>query len=98
MLLDGDGFVTRTAASGNAGLRLASEFQPDVILLDISLPDMSGHDVARQLRANQGGSSLLLIALTGWRQEQYRQAALDAGFDHYLLKPVDYEHMLALLK
>lgn len=97
VLLEGDGYETRTAASGSAALLHASEFQADVVLLDISLPDMSGHEVARQLRANPPRSNLLLIALTGWSQEQDRQTALDAGFDHYLLKPVHYDRLLALL-
>lgn len=98
MLLESDGFETRTAATGGAALRLASEFKADVLVLDISLPDMSGLDLARQLRTGPRGSELLLVALTGWSQEQDRQAALDAGFDHYLLKPVDYGRLLALLK
>jgi len=79
-------------------LRVASEFRADVVLLDIGLPDMSGHEVARQLRADPLTRDVLLIALTGWSQEQERQTASDAGFDHYLLKPVNYERLLALLK
>ena len=98
VLLEGDGYETRTAASGSAALLLASEFQADVLLLDISLPDMSGHEVARRLRADPLKGHLLLIALTGWSQEQDRQTASDAGFDHYLLKPVNYDDLLALLK
>ncbi|MCC8397683.1 response regulator [Paraburkholderia sp. MMS20-SJTR3] len=98
VLLQGDGYETRTAVSGQDALNLASEFLPDAFLLDISLPDISGNDLARKLRTGPRGSGLLLIALTGWSQEQDRQTALDAGFDHYLLKPVDYERMLALLR
>lgn len=98
VLLEGDGYETRTAASGSAALLLASEFQADVVLLDISLPDMSGHEVARRLRADPLRSNMLLIALTGWSQEQDRQTASEAGFDHYLLKPVHYDRLLELLK
>jgi CheY-like chemotaxis protein len=98
VLLEGDGYETRTAASGSAALLLASEFQADVVLLDISLPDISGHEVAQRLRADPLRGKLLLIALTGWSQEQDRQTALHAGFDHYLLKPVHYDRLLELLK
>lgn len=58
----------------------------------------SGHEVAQRLRADPLASNLMLIALTGWHQEQDRQTASDAGFDHYLPEPIDYERLLTLLK
>jgi PAS domain S-box-containing protein len=97
MLLETDGHVTATVSSGQAALRSASDFAADVLLIDIGLPDISGYEVARKLRLASPSETLLLIALTGWSQEADRQAAFDAGFDHHLAKPVDYDRLLALL-
>jgi CheY-like chemotaxis protein len=68
-----------------------------VVLLDIGLPGLDGHEVARRLRANPGGRGALLIALTGLGQEADRQRALAAGFDHHLAKPVDPEELRGLI-
>nr|WP_284503502.1 MULTISPECIES: response regulator [unclassified Caballeronia] len=67
------------------------------MLIDIGLPDISGFEVARKLRLESPSETLLLIALTGWSQEADRQAAFDAGFNHHLAEPVDYDRLLALL-
>lgn len=98
LLLESDGYETRAASTGGAALLLASEFKADAVLLDVTLPDISGHEVARRLRGDPLISNVLLIALTGWSRKQDEQLALEAGFDHYLLKPVDYDRLLALLK
>ncbi|WP_159838565.1 hybrid sensor histidine kinase/response regulator [Burkholderia sp. 8Y] len=98
MLLEADDYETHTAADGHAALRLAFEFQADVLLVDIGLPDMSGYDVARQILRDPRSSGMLLIALTGWAQERDIQAARDAGFHHHLAKPVDYRQLLQILK
>lgn len=88
-LLQYKGHTTHTAHSGADALTGYVSFQPDVVVLDIGLPDMSGHQVARTLRKSAPvGSQTILIALTGYGQESDRIAALDAGFDYHLTKPV----------
>jgi two-component system CheB/CheR fusion protein len=78
-------------------LKVAAECQPDVILLDIGMPDMNGYEVARQLRAQASFSDTLLIAVTGYgRASDVRQTEA-AGFDHHLVKPIDYDKLQSLL-
>jgi two-component system, chemotaxis family, CheB/CheR fusion protein len=76
----------------------AVEFDGDVILLDIGLPEMDGYEVARRLRAEVANSDLRLVALTGYGQEENRQRSRDAGFDHHLLKPASLEKIRAVLR
>jgi CheY-like chemotaxis protein len=87
------------AATGDQGLAMAVEEQPDVALIDIGLPGMSGYDVARELRARgrKSPTGIRLIALTGYGQASDRQRAADAGFDAHLVKPVDPEVLRPLL-
>ncbi len=85
------------AADGAQALRAAQASGPDVVFLDIGLPDMSGYDVARALRERPGGARLLLVALTGWGAEDDRARSRAAGFDHHLTKPADPETVERLL-
>jgi PAS domain S-box-containing protein len=94
ILIEEQGGVARVAYDGDSGLLTARAFKPDVVLLDIGLPDMDGHEVCRRLRA-QFGAVLGIIALTGWGQEQDKQRALDSGFDAHLTKPAD-PHQLSV--
>jgi CheY-like chemotaxis protein len=71
-------------------------FKPDIILLDIGLPDINGYEVARQVRALQGVRQPLLVALTGWGQQQDKDAAAQAGFDLHWTKPVDPARLSSL--
>jgi CheY-like chemotaxis protein len=97
-LLELEGHETRVAHNGHAAVAAAEEFQPHVGLLDIGLPDISGHEVARRLRASTRLSDpLVLIALTGWGSEQDRRQAQAAGFDHHLVKPVELVHLLDVI-
>jgi signal transduction histidine kinase/DNA-binding response OmpR family regulator len=91
------GHDVRLAATGSAALALADEFRPNVILLDIGLPGMNGFEVARRLRARPSGRSASIAALTGYGREDDRRNAHEAGFDHYLVKPVDTESLRRLL-
>jgi PAS domain S-box-containing protein len=91
------GHEVRTAFSGSEALVIAREFEPDVVLLDIGLPDINGHDVAARLRHEPRGKELMLVALTGWGQEQDRQRSAAAGFDHHFVKPVDLDALEALM-
>ncbi|WP_167772494.1 hybrid sensor histidine kinase/response regulator [Ramlibacter henchirensis] len=74
---------------GRSAVAQAAEFRPDVVLLDIGLPDISGYEVARRIRKLEGVRQPILIALTGWGQQQDKEAARTAGFDHHWTKPVD---------
>ncbi len=80
-----------TARTGADGLAEAKDFRPDVAILDIGMPGMDGHELCRRLRAEPGGTSIRMIALTGWGSEVDRQRTRAAGFDVHLVKPVDRE-------
>jgi signal transduction histidine kinase/CheY-like chemotaxis protein len=95
MLLSCDGHECLLAAEGDTALGVFHESSPDVILLDIGMPRMSGLEVARRIRAVDAG--VLLIAVTGWGQTCDRQRSAEAGFDHHLTKPVDHEALALLL-
>jgi len=89
MLLKFGGHETSIAHNGHEALRLADELRPDVILLDIGLPGMSGYDVCRQIRQEPWGRDIVLVAVTGWGQEDDRIRSREAGFDAHIVKPVD---------
>ena len=74
---------------GNAGLEAVASYWPPVVLLDIGMPGMDGYEVARRIRQMPEGRELLLIALTGWGQEEDRRRTNQATFNHHLLKPAD---------
>lgn len=78
----------RLAHHAGEALAVAGEFLPDAVLLDIGLPGMNGFDLCRQMRAQPELSHAVFIALTGWSGDSYRHMASDAGFAHYLLKPL----------
>jgi PAS domain S-box-containing protein len=94
------GNVTRTAHDGLQALDAAAEFRPDVMLMDIGMPRLNGYDAAQRIRAEPWGRTVVLVALTGWGQEEDRRRALESGFDHHMTKPVDpavVEQLLATL-
>lgn len=97
-LLELSGFECHAAATGALGLAAINELQPDVALVDIGLPELDGLEVARQLRRDRRHDELLLVALTGYGQREDREAARRAGFDTHLVKPVDFDALLELLR
>lgn len=97
MLLKLVGHEVCVAADGNTGLREAERFLPQVVLLDIGLPDINGYEVARRLRQQPALQSATLIAMTGYGQPEDRQRSSEAGFHHHLVKPVDWETLERLL-
>jgi signal transduction histidine kinase/ActR/RegA family two-component response regulator len=97
MLLDLEGFETLVAYSGQTALQIAREFRPDVVICDIGLPDMDGHEIARRLRGDPKVASATLIALTGWGAEDELRRTRESGFDFHLVKPVDANALLDLL-
>lgn len=96
-LLKGDGNDTRTAHDGVEAVQLAEDFRPDVVLLDIGLPKLNGYQVARRIREQPWGKNAVLVALSGWGQEDDRRKSLAAGFDHHMVKPLDYATFMRLL-
>ena len=97
MLLELSGHEVRVAHGGRGALSLAQTFRPDVAILDIGMPDLSGYDVAAQIRREPWGGAIVLIALTGWGRNDDRQRAAIAGFDQHMTKPVDPEKLEAFL-
>jgi CheY-like chemotaxis protein len=96
--LDMIGLEARSVHDGNAAVQAALSFAPDLVLLDIGLPGMSGYDVARAMRLQPQLAGVTLVALTGWGAEDDRRRAKDAGFDHHLTKPVDLSVLEDMLK
>jgi len=92
------GHEVAIAGDGGSALRVAQSFEPHVILLDVGLPDMSGYEVARRLRGDPRASRALLVAVTGWGQEEDRRRARNAGFDHHLTKPTTIEDLAHVLE
>jgi CheY-like chemotaxis protein len=89
ILLDLAGHKTHTTYDGLEAIEAAATFRPDVILLDIGLPELNGYEVARKIREQPWGQAMVLVALTGWGQEEDRRRSREAGFNHHLTKPVD---------
>lgn len=85
------GYDVRLAHEPLASLELAREFIPHIALLDIGLPGMTGYELARRMRAEAGMEQSLLVALTGYGEEEDRQRAREAGFDIHLVKPVTFD-------
>ncbi|MEJ7592860.1 MAG: ATP-binding protein [Planctomycetaceae bacterium] len=97
MLLRLTGNEPQTAYDGAEALSVAGEFRPDVVLLDIGLPKLNGYEVARRIREQPWGKRVILIALTGWGQEEDRQRSREAGFDDHMVKPVELSPLMNLL-
>ena len=98
MLLNLAGHQAQIAFSGDEAMDKARALRPEVVLLDIGLPGMSGYSVARQLRAEPGFAGTILIAMTGYSQEEDRRRSREAGFNHHLVKPVKLEVLKELLE
>jgi CheY-like chemotaxis protein len=98
LLLEIAGHKAARAHDGPSALEAAEKERPEVILLDIGLPTLNGYEVCRRIRARPWGASVMLIALTGWGQEEDRRRSHEAGFDGHLVKPVEYAELMTLLE
>ena len=98
MLLGMDGFQVTTVYDGVTALAAAGDISPDVVVMDIGMPGMDGYDAARMMRQLPGGEDMVLIALTGWGQPADKSRASEAGFNHHLIKPVDYDTLLKCVR
>lgn len=97
LLLESRGHTVRVANDGHSAVAIAQAFHPDVGLLDLGMPGLTGHEVAMKMRAQPWSARLLLVAMTGWGQDDDKRRALEAGFDHHLTKPVDPDRLLAVI-
>ena len=97
MLLRATGHEVRTANDGLTAVQAAIEYRPDVVLLDIGLPGLTGYEVARRLRQHPLLKHVMLVALTGYGQDSDRQASQQAGFNHHLVKPASLEQLKKIL-
>ncbi|MBI3547379.1 MAG: response regulator [Gammaproteobacteria bacterium] len=88
---------TRTAHDGVEALETAENFLPNVVILDIGLPKLNGYDVCRQIRQQAWGKDMVMIAVTGWSQEEDKRQSKEAGFNFHMLKPVDPQALVKLL-
>jgi CheY-like chemotaxis protein len=97
MLLEACGYAVMVENDSLRAREVALRERPEVGLLDIGLPEMDGNELARRLRLDARTRPMLLVAVTGYGQEQDRRAALEAGFDHHMVKPVDLDRLAAIL-
>lgn len=97
MLLRLDGHEVQVTNNGTDAVALFDQTQPDVVILDIGMPGLSGYEVAGRIRERDAGKEAMLIAVTGWGQQADKARASEAGFDHHFTKPVEPEALSALL-
>ena len=97
MLLEITGNKTYMAHDGVEAVEAIEKHRPEVVLLDIGLPRLDGHEVCRRVRKQPWGKDIVVIALTGWGQDDDRRKSEEAGFNGHLVKPVDYDKLLELL-
>jgi len=97
MLLGMLGHEVQTAHDGDAALRAAATFKPEVAILDIGLPRMNGYDLAERIREQPWGKDIVLVALTGWGQQEHRRRSAESGFNHHLTKPVEFDALQGIL-
>jgi CheY-like chemotaxis protein len=97
LLLQIAGHDTHTAYDGLEALEVVTRLRPDVVLLDIGLPKLNGYEVARRIRQQDWGKSVVLVALTGWGQDEDRRKSMDAGFRRAYVKPIESDALAKLL-
>ena len=98
LMVEASGHQVRKAFDGRSAVSAALEYQPHVVLLDVGMPDMSGIDVAKELRRHPEMAATRIVALTGWGQAEDRHRTADAGFDDHVTKPADPERLRRLLQ
>jgi CheY-like chemotaxis protein len=97
MLLGFAGHEIYKSHDGADAVRTAERVRPDVVLMDIGLPILTGYEACGRIRAHPWGATMFMVALTGWGQEDDRERALAAGFDLHLVKPVDHADLLRIV-
>jgi signal transduction histidine kinase/CheY-like chemotaxis protein len=97
LLFESDGFTASTAYNGIEAIEAVKQSPPDIIVMDIGMPGMDGYEAARRIRKQPAGKDILMIALTGWGQESARHLTHEAGFDHHMVKPVNFDALKKIL-
>ncbi|GAB4362542.1 MAG: response regulator [Deltaproteobacteria bacterium] len=97
-LLERQGYEVLQAETGEAGLEAALRHRPDLVLLDVQLPGMSGHEVARRMKSAEATRKIPLMAVTSYAMKGDRETILAAGFDHYVEKPIDPDRFLEAVR
>jgi CheY-like chemotaxis protein len=97
ILLKMTGHETQIARDGQEAIETSATFRPEVVVLDIGLPKVNGYDACRKIREQGAGGEIVMIALTGWGQDEDRRKSKEAGFDGHLVKPVDHATLKTLL-
>ena len=98
LLVEGIGCETRTVHDGHAALAEAETFRPAIVLLDLGLPDMDGHEVARRIGALPWGRDVVMVAISGWGRDEDQQQSKKAGIHRHLIKPVDPDVILQIVR
>jgi CheY-like chemotaxis protein len=98
MMLKLLGNDVKTTHDGLAAIEAAEQFRPDLILLDIGLPKLNGYDACRRMREQSWSAGMVIVALTGWGQAEDRRRSQEAGFDHHLIKPVEFAALQKILQ
>src|SRR5262249_55751793 len=97
-ILEDAGYTVTAVSDGKHAVEVIVDKRPRIALVDIGLPIMSGYDVAREIRKHMKPGEIFLVALTGYGQQQDREAVLAAGFDQHLVKPIELETLLDVLR
>ena len=97
MLLTALGNEVRSCYDGQTAIDVASEFHPDIILLDLGMPKLNGYETAIRIREQPWGKHVVLAALSGWGQDEDKQRTRQAGFDHHFVKPIEPDALRRLL-
>jgi CheY-like chemotaxis protein len=98
ILLQAQGHEVYVAYAGEDALAMGARFRPQLVLLDLAMPDIDGYEVARRIRANEWGSSVTLVAVTGLGQANDLRKTRENGFDHHLVKPVEIGSLASVLR
>jgi len=91
------GHTVEMATDGPTAIELAKSFRPNVVLLDIGLPEMNGYEICQAMKKEPALQNTVFIAQTGWGQQEHRERTKEAGFDHHLVKPVDMKALTNIL-
>ena len=97
MFLELSGHTVQTAYDGEEALEAAENFRPEVVLLDLGMPKLNGYEVCRRIREREWGEHPLIVAQTGWGQDDDKARTREAGFDGHLVKPVDPANVIQLV-
>jgi CheY-like chemotaxis protein len=97
MLLEFEGHEIHKAHDGADAVTIAERVRPDIVLMDIGLPILNGYEACRRIRDHAWGAPIVMVAITGWGQEEDREQSRQAGFDLHLVKPVDHDELLRVV-